>query len=85
MTNRWRDFDKVLKRLRLRIRDTAISDEMRQWLQDMYNDLFYHRMTLDDIIYEAEQSGIRNPAFPDDLVGWLDDDFDDDDEDNEDE
>jgi hypothetical protein len=29
-----------------------------------------------DIVRDAEMQGIRNPAFPDDLVGWLDDDFD---------
>jgi hypothetical protein len=29
-----------------------------------------------DMIRDAEMQGIRNPAFPDDLVGWLDDDFD---------
>lgn len=27
------------------------------------------------MIRDAEMQGIRNPAFPDDLVGWLDDDF----------
>jgi|GEM_PF-2223027 len=40
----------------------------------------------DDIIREAEMRGIRNPSFPDDLVGWLDDDFtypDDDDDEND--
>jgi hypothetical protein len=31
---------------------------------------------IDEIIRDAEMMGIRNPAFPDDLVGWLDDDFD---------
>jgi hypothetical protein len=30
---------------------------------------------IDEIIRDAEMMGIRNPAFPDDLVGWLDDDF----------
>lgn len=30
----------------------------------------------DEIVRDAEMMGIRNPAFPDDLVGWLDDDFD---------
>jgi hypothetical protein len=31
---------------------------------------------VEDMIRDAEMQGIRNPAFPDDLVGWLDDDFD---------
>jgi hypothetical protein len=31
---------------------------------------------IDEMIRDAEMQGIRNPAFPDDLVGWLDDDFD---------
>jgi hypothetical protein len=31
---------------------------------------------IEDMIRDAEMMGIRNPAFPDDLVGWLDDDFD---------
>src|SRR5689334_1277117 len=30
---------------------------------------------IDEIVRDAEMMGIRNPAFPDDLVGWLDDDF----------
>ena len=43
------------------------------------------RMKSEQLIWEAKNIGVRNPAFPDDLVGWLDDDFDDDDEDDEDE
>ena len=38
-----------------------------------------------DMIRDAEMQGIRNPAFPDDLVGWLDDDFDPPDKKDEDE
>jgi hypothetical protein len=39
---------------------------------------------IDEIVRDAEMQGIRNPAFPDDLVGWLDDDFDPPDKDDED-
>jgi hypothetical protein len=39
---------------------------------------------IEDMIRDAEMQGIRNPAFPDDLVGWLDDDFDPPDKDDED-
>jgi hypothetical protein len=39
---------------------------------------------LEQLIWEAKNIGVRNPAFPDDLVGWLDDDFDDDDDEDHD-
>jgi hypothetical protein len=39
---------------------------------------------IDEIVRDSEMAGIRNPAFPDDLVGWLDDDFDPPDKDDED-
>ena len=32
---------------------------------------------IEQLIWEAKNIGVRNPAFPDDLVGWPDDDFDD--------
>ena len=29
----------------------------------------------DEIIRDILMQGVRNPAFPDDMIGWLDDDF----------
>jgi hypothetical protein len=29
----------------------------------------------DEMLRDAEMHGVRNPAFPDDMIGWLDDDF----------
>lgn len=29
----------------------------------------------DEMLLDAEMHGVRNPAFPDDMIGWLDDDF----------
>lgn len=39
-------------------------------------------LTEEDIRNIAGEFGIRNPSFPGDMVGWLDDDFDPDDEDD---
>lgn len=36
-----------------------------------------------DIKQSAPAFGIRNPSFPGDMVGWLDDDLNDDDEEND--
>jgi len=84
--SQWLNLDHVLREMQNRLRDERLSDEMRQWLKGVYNDLLYHESTIDDAIWEAKQKSLRNPAFPDDLVGWLDDDFDlPDDEDEEDE
>jgi hypothetical protein len=33
---------------------------------------------VDIVVAEAQKIGVRNPAFEGDMVGWLDDDFDDD-------
>ena len=84
---RWLNLDAVLDKLRRKMSDERISPEMRDWLNSIYDQLLYHESTIDDAIWEAQQINIRNPAFPDDLVGWLDDDFDypDDEEDEEDE
>ena len=40
---------------------------------------------IEQLIWEAKNIGVRNPAFPDDLVGWWNDDasYPDDDEEDE--
>ena len=38
---------------------------------------------IEQLIWEVKNIAIRNPAFPDDLVGWLDDDFDEEEEDDD--
>ncbi len=34
-------------------------------------------LTFEEALIEAKMIGLRNPAFDGDMVGWLDDDFDD--------
>ena len=40
------------------------------------------KITFEDLIEQAKNIGTRNPAFDGDMVGWLPDDFDEDDEDD---
>ena len=40
--------------------------------------------TYEDLIQELKDLMIRNPAFPGDMIGWLDDDFDKDEDDEDD-
>ena len=85
--SRWQDLDYVLQQISEKMHDNNLPQEQRLWFSNLYDRLQNHETSVDDAIWEAKQIGVRNPAFPDDLVGWLDDDFDypDDEEDEEDE
>ena len=52
-------------------------------LLDILSDLELGIISADEAIEEAKMIGVRNPAFDGDMVGWLDDDFEDEDEDEE--
>ncbi len=79
----WLNLKTVLDKLRRKMADERISPEMRDWMNSIYDQLLYHESTIDDAIWEAKQHALRNPAFPDDLVGWLDDDFDNEEEEDD--
>ena len=52
-------------------------------INELLHDARVGQKTYNDFIKELEMQLLRNPAFPGDLVGWLDDDFDDEDEDED--
>lgn len=81
--SRWLHLKHVLEVISTRIDDKRLGEEERKFLQDIYKRLLWHEIDVEDAIIEAEMLGLRNPSFPDDLIGWLDDDFDEDDEDDE--
>ncbi len=47
----------------------------QQRLKDIRDDLLFGKLEYEDLLLDAELRGIRNPSFPGDLIGWLDDDF----------
>ncbi len=60
-------------------------DRHRRWLlQRTIEDVEDARISADEAIEEAKMIGVRNPAFDGDMVGWLDDDFDTDDDETDD-
>ena len=79
MKRSWRDLKYVMAVLRNKAGDTRLPPYVQKFYQNLFDRLEAHEMDLKDAIREAQMQGLRNPAFPDDLVGWLDDDFDDDD------
>lgn len=54
--------------------------QKRRDLDDVMRDIDKGVFLYEEWIQEAKMIGIRNPAFDGDMVGWLDDDFDDDEE-----
>ena len=82
MTKRhWGNLKYVMKVLKNKVDDKRLPPYIHKFYQNLLDRLEAHQIDLDNAIREAQMQGLRNPAFPDDLVGWLDDDFDDDDED----
>jgi hypothetical protein len=51
--------------------------------EEFYNLSVMVDSDVDDAVTEAKSIGVRNPAFEGDMVGWLDDDFDDDEDEND--
>ena len=66
-------------------KDANMTPRMRRQLLKGIDKLIKGQIGYLDRIMELEELLYRNPAFPGDLVGWLDDDFDlpDDDEDDD--
>ena len=79
MKRSWSDLKYVMAVLRNKAKDTRLPPYVQKFYQNLFDRLEAHEMDLKAAILEAQMQGLRNPAFPDDLVGWLDDDFDDDD------
>ena len=79
------NYEEGLQRLFDLAKDSKMTLKMRRQLLRGVDQIIKGQIGYLDRIKELEELLYRNPAFPDDLVGWLDDDFDDDDEDNEDE
>lgn len=66
-------------------RDSNMTPNMRRRLLRGMDQIIKGQITYLDKIKELEELLYRNPAFPDDLVGWWDDDASYPDEDEEDE
>ena len=73
---KWRHLRYVQVVLKNRSKDKRLPKYMRDLYNKLYNRLLWHQDDVDEAITESLMQGLRNPAFPDDLVGWLDDDFD---------
>ena len=76
MKRHWSDLKYVMKVLKNKANDKRLPPYVRDFYQNLFQRLTWHQIDLEDAITEAQMQGLRNPAFPDDLVGWLDDDFD---------
>ena len=76
----WPNLNYVQDFFKSRMNDQRLPDYAREWYEEIYYRLLWHEHDIEDVIEELLEQNIRNPAFPDDLGGWLDDDFDDDEE-----
>ena len=76
MKRSWRHLKYVQTVLKNKSKDKRLPKYVRDFYERLNNRLLWHESDVEDAISEALMQGIRNPAFPDDLVGWLDDDFD---------
>ena len=66
-----------------RMNDQGLPDYVRDWYEEMYNLLLIHEWNVEDSIKEVLEGKIPNSAFPDDRVGWLDDGFEEDEDEEE--
>jgi hypothetical protein len=64
-----------LKAYHMRERDNARDPLTKEKHQRLYKKAKEAEDDFNEMITDAQMEGIRNPAFPGDLVGWLDDDF----------
>lgn len=64
------------------LKDPYTSAEGRQWAREMLNNLRDAQINYEDALDELRMHSYRLPAFDDDYVGWLPDDFDDEDDDD---
>jgi hypothetical protein len=74
--------DKALARLYF-LRSSEKDGHRRWLLQRTIEDVEDARISADEAIEQAKMIGVRNPAFDGDMVGWLDDDFDDEDDEDQ--
>jgi hypothetical protein len=75
MTSRHPDLERVLRSLYYLARREE-DPEKRALLWQLIERQKYGISNADDLIAEAKMIGVRNPAFEGDMIGWLDDDFD---------
>lgn len=69
-----------LKMWRCSSNDSELIDHLDRLITDMERGI----IGIEDAITEAKRIGYRNPAFDGDMVGWLDDDFDEEDKEDKD-
>ncbi len=70
------------KRLFRRVKAEILDKKLKQDMQDGLDSLNSADYLYEKWIDEAKMIGVRNPSFDGDMVGWLDDDFEEDDEDH---
>lgn len=68
---------RVFRRVKAKLKDKDLKDDIEDGLRSLDTADYLYEKWID----EAKMIGVRNPAFDGDMVGWLDDDFDEDDED----
>lgn len=72
MTNRYLESAKsALRRIRKHTRDSAVRDEITSVIGDIDRGSYTYEQTIRD----AKMIGVRNPAFDGDYIGYLNDDF----------
>jgi hypothetical protein len=59
-------------------------ERKRWWMVNIISDIEEGKVRADELVEELKMIHLRNPAFDGDMVGWLDDDFDEDDTDDDD-
>lgn len=75
MAKRKMMIDGIIIKLSKWLERRDIPPHHREFLDNLREELILGKAEVDDLIWDAELRGIRNPAFPGDLIGWLDDDF----------
>lgn len=80
MTNRYLESAKTTAR---KIRRSLVNKEDKRLIDDLIDDIDKGIFIDEQRIQEAKMIGLRNPSFDGDMIGWLDDDFDDDDPDED--
>jgi hypothetical protein len=63
--------------------NTSIATRVRIEVLEALQDILAGKVAYDERIQELEMTLLRNPSFPDDLIGYWDDDFPDDEDDRQ--
>jgi hypothetical protein len=69
------DIDTAIRKITEWLEEGTLSEDDRRRLQNIQDNLLLGKLEYEDLLLDAELRGIRNPSFPGDLIGWLDDDF----------